>query len=103
MKVIEVPGTVEPKAFDAKGTPKTVSFKEFLNLHLDTYGGAKTPKQIRQLAKVFDIIEKSDGHIELEDADYDLVKAACEDVKYVAGFARQLIPYYDAIDKAQKR
>lgn len=103
MKVIEVPETVSVKPIGAqeKGEAKPISFKEFVSIHIDTYGQAKTPKQFRQLAKIHDALEASSGTMSVEDADYDLLKAALEEGKYIPGISRQLVSYYDAVDKAQ--
>jgi hypothetical protein len=103
MKIIEVPATVTVKPITTqKGEDKAIPFKEFLGLHLDAYGNIKTPKQVRQLGKLFDAIEAGNGTISIEDADYDLLKAALEEIKYIPGVARQMVSYYDAVDKAQE-
>jgi hypothetical protein len=102
MKVIEVPAAVTVKPVgDGKGESKEIPFKEFVGVHIDTYAQAKTAKQFRQLAKIHDALEAANGTVTLEDADYELMKAALEEGKYFPGISRQLITYYDAIDKAQ--
>lgn len=101
MKVIEIPAPIKAKLIGSKDEPKEIVFKEFLALHIDTFSGAKTPKQFRQLAKISDALEAGAGTFQVEDADYDLLKDCLNEGKYLPGVARQLIPFYDAIEKAQ--
>lgn len=103
MRVIDVPGDVIPKGIMGKPTDeKPVSFKEWLMVHIDTYGGIKTPSQVRQAVKIVDAIEAGNGTISIEDAEFDILKASLQESKYVPGVARQLVSFYDALDKAQE-
>ena len=101
MKVIEIPAPIKAKLIGSKDEPKEIPFKEFLELHTDTFSGAKTPKQFRQLAKIAEALDGSKDTFQLEDADYDLLKECLNEGKYLPGVAKQLIPFYDAIEKAQ--
>lgn len=110
MKIIDVPETVKVGKVEsplADQLPAEVTFKEFLRLHVDNYTQVKTPKQIRQVAKVYDAIEnaKADekGHetIVLEDADYEILKAAVDESKYMPGLARQLLAFNEAVENPQ--
>lgn len=102
MKIIDVPKSVSVKPIaGGQGEPREISFKDFCTLHLDSYAEIKTPSQVRQAAKVFDALEAGGATLSLEDADYELLKAAAAAVKYVPGVARQMVSYFDAIDKAQ--
>lgn len=107
MKIIEVPATIKAKPFGTQALVNRdvevpeMTFKDFLIIHLDSYSSVKSTKMVRQVNKIADAIEKSNGTISLEDADFDVLKAAVEEVKVVPGMARQLLSYYDAIEKAQ--
>ena len=102
MKLITVPKNVVLKG--ETGEPLVnadVSFKMFLVRHLDGYVDTKTVSQLRQAAKVIDEIEAAKETIALEDEQYKLVKAACERLCYPHGLARQMLPYYDAVEHAE--
>jgi hypothetical protein len=100
MKIITVPEKAVIK--DEKGAPVEldIPFKSFLITHIDNYGDTKTVSQIRQAQKLIDKIEAGNGTISLEDEQYKLLKAACEKIVYRPVVSRQLIGYYDAVEKA---
>ena len=101
MKIITVPEKAVIK--DEKGAPVEaldITFKSFLVAHIDSYGDTKTVSQLRQAAKLIDKIEAGNGTISLEDEQYKLLKAACEKIVYRPVVSRQLIGYYDAVEKA---
>lgn len=95
MRIITVPAeiTVKDKAFP---------FKEVLVMHLDNYVELKTVSQSRDAAKIIDKIEAANGTLSLEDAQYDILKAACAKVVYVPYITRHLLGYYDAVEGATK-
>lgn len=110
MKIVDVPKPITvkfPLIKDGSAEPREITFKEFCLMHMDNYGSIKSPSQVRQASKVFDAVEAAkkgaDGQetIALEDAEYELLKSAVGEVKFVPGVSRQLVPYFDAIDKAQ--
>jgi len=99
MRLITCPADVVVKLDDGE---KEFPFKKTLVAHLDNYGELKTVSQIREAQKVIDAIEAGNGTIALEDTQYDLLAAACKRVIYIPRVTRQLIAYYDAIDKAEE-
>lgn len=102
MKILDVPPEVTPKPIgNSAQEQKPITFKEWLTIHLDTYGGIKTPSQVRQAGKIIAAIEEGNGTIKLEDAEFELLKGSLQEGKYLAGIARQLVTFYDAVDKAQ--
>lgn len=101
MKIITVPEKAVIK--DEKGSPVPdldIPFKSFLVAHIDNYGDTKTVSQLRQASKLIDAIEKGNGTISLEEEQYKLLKAACEKIVYRPVVSRQLMEYYDAVEKA---
>jgi len=96
MKLVKVPDPVKVEGV------KEIPFKEWLVTHMDSFEGVKTPSQVRQAAKIVDVIEKSNGEIAFEDADYEVMKAAIQKTPYFPKIARQLVGYYDAFDKAEE-
>jgi len=102
MKIITVPKQAVLK--DEVGEPlknADVTFKMFLIRHLDGYVETKTASQMRQSLKVIDEIEAAKDTLTLEEEQYKLLKAACETLRYPHGLARQMISYYDAVDRAE--
>jgi len=100
VKVIDIPATIKTKPAGA-APEMEISFKDWLVKHLDVYQEIKTVSQIRQASKIVDAIEAANGTLALEDADFAVLKGAVEKPFYVPGINRQLLPYYDAMDKAQ--
>lgn len=98
MKIITCPATVELKDVQGEALP----FKKWLLTHIDTFEGVKTPSQVRRAAKIAGAIEESNGTVTLEDEDYEILKSAVASVKYVPKISRQVLSYYDAVDKAQE-
>ena len=101
MRVIEVPAPITVKSPDGSNS-EAVSFKKFALLQLDLYADIKTVTQARQAQKVVDAIERGNGTISLEDAEYDLLKSALDKVNGIPGVYRQCLAFVDAVDKAQE-
>jgi hypothetical protein len=101
MKVIEIPVSVVLKPWNEQMKAEEMSFKKWALLHIDTYSEVKAPGQIRQCFKIASAMESAGSTVQLEDADYDLLKAACSQPKLMPGASRQLVAYFDAIDAAQ--
>lgn len=101
MKVIEIPDPINVKKIGLVGNDETINFKGFILIHTDTYSACKTPGQIRQIGKIALALEGEGKTFQLEDAEYELLKECIKEGKYLPGTARQLIPFYDAIDGAQ--
>ncbi len=97
MKIITVPPDVKVKLGEEE---KEFPFKAALILHIDNYVDIKTISQSREAAKVIDAIEKGNGTISLEDAQYTLLSAACKNRVYHQTITRQLLAYYDAVEGA---
>lgn len=103
MKIIDVPADVTPKGIMGRPSDeKPVSFKEWLMVHIDSYGGIKTPSQVRQAVKIVAAVEAGNGTISMEDAEFEVLKSSTQESKYVPGVARQLTSFYDALDNAQE-
>lgn len=104
MKEIKVPApvlVVLGKQQDGKDITESVQFPKFLVDMVDTYGETKTPKQLRQAMRLIDKIEKAGEVLSLEDADFDLLKAAIEFPRQLnTKLARQLGSFYDALSEA---
>lgn len=106
MKIIEVPGPImvktrrSPKDEDAN----ELKFKDWAENVIDYYSeGVKTLKQVRQVQKIIDALGSANGTVSLEDAEYDLLKAAMEayPTKLPPVIVRQQLPFIDAVEKAQ--
>ena len=103
MKIVKVPADINATGIGVNGKEEKIfSFKEALTFHLDNYGEIKTISMTRQSQKVIDAIEAGNGTIVLEDADYDLLKAACSKVVYIPRVTRQLFAFYDAVDHPEE-
>jgi len=104
MKVIEVPADITINLMDERGTKtsKPAKFKEWAENVIDFYSEVKTMKQVRQVQKIVDAIGAGNGKVEMEDADYDLLKAAVDASagKLPPFIVRQQLPFVDAVDKA---
>ena len=99
MRVIEVPA---PAVLD--NAQKPFCFSDFLQTALDGYPPCgKGPKQIRQAAKIAGVLESLDGTktLSLEDADYEVVHQAIEAMAWNPSVARRIVPFFDAVEKAQ--
>lgn len=105
MKVIEIPKPLTLKLKTQTGEITQESkFPEWASNMVDFYGeGVKTIKQVRQVQKIVDALDASNGTVSLEDADYDLLKAALEAYpgKISPHVLRQHLPFIDAIEAAQ--
>ena len=97
MKIITVPPDVKVKLGDEE---REFPFKAALVLHLDSYVEIKTISQVRDAKKILDAIEAGNGTISLEDKQYEVLAAACKSKAYHTMISRQLLSYYDAIEKA---
>jgi hypothetical protein len=103
VKIITVPEKAVIK--DEKGAPVEgldLPFKKVLIQHLDAYGDVKTISQIREAQKVIDAIEAGNGTISLEDKQYELLAAACKNKVYQTAVTRQLLAYYDCVERAEE-
>jgi hypothetical protein len=101
MKILDIPATVTVKPVGGQGEPRQLPFREFCLTHIDTYAEIKMTGQIRQIAKIAAALEGDAATFQLEDAEYELLKAACGAPKFLPGVCRQVVSYYDALDKAQ--
>lgn len=103
MRIVTVPAPIKVALASRKDLdPTDISLKDFLTTHLDGYSAVKTPSQVRQVCKIMDAVEKGNGTMAFEDADFEVVKGAVQEGgKYVPGVARQLIAFYDALDNAE--
>ena len=99
MKIITVPADVKVKLGEEE---REFPFKAALILHIDNYVEIKTISQSRDAGKIIDAIEKSNGTISLEDAQYALLSAACKNRVYHQTITRQILAYYDAVEGASE-
>lgn len=116
MKIIDVPKAIDIPvivlspigAVDPDAT-KPSNFKEFLQVSLDSYKplGHGLDK-VRQSFKIAGIVssieeptEEKKTSIQFEDADFDVVKAAVGAMEWKPGFARHVLPFYEAVEAAQ--
>lgn len=103
MRLITVPAKAITLKAPKGGEQKDLAFSEFVTTCLDGYGEIKTPKQWRQSQKVVAALETMNGNLTLEDAEYDLLKAAVQSGGgYTAWAGRQLVDYAEAIEKAEE-
>ena len=97
-KVIDVP---EPVKLNGKDDFK---FAEFLEAALDMYEPlGKGIKSIKQAVKIHTILEAMNGEktLRLEDADFEVVKAAVDAGKWLPKAARLMLPYFEALEAPQ--
>lgn len=106
MKLIEIPAPVNVNLRRKENDePVPVKFPEWATNVIDFYSdGVKTLKQVRQVQKIVEALEKATEAVTLEDADYDLLKAAVEayPTKMPPVIVRQHLAFVDAIEKAQE-
>ena len=100
MRLIKTPADVKVKVNEE--TSDLFTFKKVLIDQIDNYGETKTVSQLRQAAKIIDKIEAGNGTISLEDAEYEIVKAACSKIVYKPVLARQLLSYFDSVEAAEE-
>lgn len=94
-KIIECPPNVQ---FE----DRSESFASFLTNAMDLYApNGKGIKQIRQAVKIMGIVEQANGTLTLEDADYEVVKAAVESCAWKPQFARKALPFFEAVEAAK--
>jgi len=102
MKIVDVPPDAEIK-FPGRPEAAKMSFREFLISAMDMYEPAgKGPSNIRKAFKIVSSIEAMDGHLTLEDADFEVLKSAVESASWKPAAARQLVAFFDAMDKVQE-
>jgi len=96
MKTIKVPEEVK---LDVGGEVEQVfTFKEFLLAAINTHEPfGQGIKNIRQGYKLAELAESDEEELELEDADYEVLKAAVEACKWNPFVARNAITFYDAL------
>lgn len=108
MKRIQIPEDLTVKLQTKEGgTSVTIKFKEFIVNALDGYQpNGKSVKQIRQMMKIIDKVEKADGTILLDVADYDIIKASLhlegDGGSWMPNVARQVISFFDAVEQAEE-
>ncbi len=100
MRLIKPPADVKVKI--GEESSDLFTFKKVLIDQIDNYGETKTVSQLRQAAKIIDKIETGNGTIHLEDAEYEIVKAACSKIVYKPVLARQLLSYCDSVESAEE-
>lgn len=108
MKEIAVPEPVELLlGVDATGKEHriTKTFFDFLGDRIDGYGGAKTPRMLREVMRLLDSLDaqKGDKVVKLDVDKFELLKAAMEwpnesglSIKY----AKQAWKFYEALEAA---
>ena len=105
MKIIEIPKpvTVTLKAKDGSDVHTEGVFCDWAVNIIDFYTEVKTLKQVRQVQVIVEALESANGSVSLENADYDLLKAAVENypTKFPPTVIRQHLSFIDAIEKAQ--
>lgn len=104
--VVDVPKAVTVTMKNEKGQPISgdMSFVEFLQGCMDSYNPAgKGLRQIRQSVKIAGVLEeaKDKPGIRFEPNDWDVMKAAVESMQWNPKAARELLPYLEAVEKAQ--
>lgn len=108
MRIINVP---DPDVIVCKDVPvqggKTevkVPFKEFLQTLFDTASDelSKGIKNIYRAGRIAKQIEGATTALSLEDADYDLLVKCAEKAVFHVVLARQLIPFFVAVETAQE-
>jgi hypothetical protein len=106
MKIIEIPADVAIKLKRQNGEDFTepAKFSTWAENIIDFYSEAKTLKQVRQVQKIVDALKSANGTMQLEDADYELLKAAIDAYpsKLPPFIVRQHLPFIDAVEKAQE-
>ena len=104
MKIISIPAPLKIKVMERTGTLNQVEtkFVEWATNIIDFYAEAKTLKQVRQVQKIVEALESSNGTVSIEDAEYELLKAAVEQypTKLPPAIVRQHLSFVDAIEKA---
>ena len=58
-------------------------------------------KQIRQAIKIRATVETANEALTLEDADYELLNAAVSSCQWIPAAARQLLPFFEAVESAK--
>jgi len=99
MRIIAIPEPIKVKFDDGE---KTFTCKEVLLHQLDLYGELKTLSMLREAQKVAEAIEAGNGTISLEDSQYELLKAACQQPKYIPKVGMKVLPFFDAVEKAEE-
>lgn len=110
MKIITVPKPLEKISIVVllpAGIPGekeiTLTFGQWLQTALDQYLPlGKGPKAQRQAAKIAESIEQANGAIRLEDADFEVVKAAVETFQFQPKVNRHAGLFWAAIENVQE-
>lgn len=106
-KVIDIPVAVELETNVFNGAvlnrqKMPMTFLEWSTICVDNYAEmAKGAKAARQAARIVDALENANGTCHLEEAEFEILKAAVEKQEWKAGLNRKMIPFYEAIEKAQ--
>lgn len=107
MKLIEVQPDVTFEVAQPNGmkAPQTFKFKDFLVEALDIYAPiGKSLRMMRQANRIVDVIETSNGHLALEDADYAVLRGALHLDDEAGAFnpiLRRLEPFFAAVESAE--
>lgn len=100
MKEITIPGPIKVTFPTREGEVETeIAFSKFVSESFDNFP-AKTIKQVRQAVKVIGLAEKATQVLSIEDEDYAALKDATTNVAFIPRIARQLLAFYDAVEKA---
>lgn len=98
-RIIDCPQDIE---FEVSGVDAKLSFKEFLTAALNQYEPfGQGISNMRQAAKIFDLVDSMNGTLALEDADFKVVEAAAEKAKFNPAVGRYLVGFHEAISKSQ--
>ena len=104
MKTITVPAPILVNLKRREGDEAVEQkFPDWATNIIDFYAEAKTLKQVRQVQKIVDALASANGFVTLEDADYELLKAAVEQypTKLPPVIVRQHLGFVDAIENAE--
>lgn len=106
MRLITIPKPIVVKTTKSikEVEQNEVHFKGWTQNLIDYYSeGVKTLKQVRQVQKIVEAIEKAEETLKLEDADWELLEGAVKayPTKMAPGVVRQHFPFVDAILNAQ--
>ena len=106
MRIIDIPAAVPVMQHNPDGTnagKKDETFQHFLVGAIDThkeFGHGIT--KVRQGVKIHAAVMEANGVLRLEDADYDMLKAAVEGCPWMPRYARECITFFDALENAQQ-
>lgn len=100
-KVIKVPPQVPiPEKYrTSEDDPKESTFKEFVETAMNNYmPSGRGINQIRQAQKIMEKVEKMDGQLILEDAEFNTVKEAVMTAQFPPRAARTCLSFFEAVE-----